>query len=364
MKIFICFGTRPEAIKMAPVILELKRKNISHKICVTGQHREMLDQMLDLFKIQPDYDLNLMKAGQSLNHLSSEIFKNIDKVLKVEKPDVVLVQGDTTTSNIIAQAAYHLKINVGHIEAGLRTYRKYAPFPEEINRQIISRIASWHFAPTNKAVEHLKNEGIAEKTIFNTGNTVVDTLEYILSTMNKPQWLEARLERSSGFEKMILVTGHRRENFGKGIQELCEALLELSGNEKLLIIFPVHLNPLVKESVTDLLKDKSNIILLSPLNYDEMIWLMGQSDLIISDSGGIQEEAPALKKSVIITRKETERMEAVEAGFNYIAGPVKDKIVEIARNLLNNPQRLDELENPFGDGKAAKRILDILSRPD
>ncbi len=364
MKIFICFGTRPEAIKMAPVILELKRKNISHKICVTGQHREMLDQMLDLFKIQPDYDLNLMKAGQSLNHLSSEIFKNIDKVLKVEKPDVVLVQGDTTTSNIIAQAAYHLKINVGHIEAGLRTYRKYAPFPEEINRQIISRIASWHFAPTNKAVEHLKNEGIADKLIFNTGNTVVDALEHILRTTEKPQRLEVLLKKHAGFEKLILVTGHRRENFGKGIEELCHALLEISLDKKNLVLFPVHLNPIVKKSVTELLGDKPNIILLSPLNYDEMIWLMRQSDLIISDSGGIQEEAPALKKSVIITRKETERMEAVEAGFNYIAGPVKDKIVEIARNLLNNPPRLDELENPFGDGKAAKRIVDLLSRPD
>jgi len=372
LKILLCFGTRPEAIKMAPVILEMKRRNLSFKVCVTAQHREMLDQVLEFFEIQPDYDLNLMKTGQSLNVLSANIFNTIDKVfddwlgLRQAQPDesldVVLVQGDTTTATIIAQAAFHRKIKVGHIEAGLRTYQKYSPFPEEINRQLISRISTWHFTPTQKATENLLNEGISKSDILQTGNTVIDSLNFV-SDKTDAQNIKKSLEiELSGFEKMILVTGHRRENFGKGIEELCKALLELAKNKTYIIIFPVHLNPYTKLMVEEKLQAVPNIRLLPPVNYPQMVWLMQHCNLIISDSGGIQEEAPAFKKPVIVTRSHTEREEAVQAGFSVLTGADSIRILQEAFRILEYPPDFKDIDNPFGDGNAAKRIVDFLER--
>ncbi len=329
-------------------------------LCTTGQHREMLDQMLQVFQLKPDYDLNLMKSGQSLNLLSAEIFKEIDLVLDKEKPDLVLVQGDTTTASIIAQAAFYRKIRVAHIEAGLRTYQKYSPFPEEINRQLISRIATWHFTPTKKAAKNLFSEGIRKGAILQTGNTVIDAL-YMVEEKLDSEMISSRLEINiKNFKKVILVTGHRRENFGKGIQELCAALLELAKNKEYLIVFPVHLNPETKMIVEERLRELSNIRLLPPVSYTEMIWLIKNCDLIISDSGGIQEEAPTFKKPVLVTREYTEREEAVEAGFSILTGSNSQNILEQALRILNNPPNFEGIDNPFGDGKAAKRIVDFL----
>jgi UDP-N-acetylglucosamine 2-epimerase (non-hydrolysing) len=361
---------------MAPVILEMRRRNLPFKVCVTAQHREMLDQVLEFFEIQPDYDLNLMKSGQSLNALCANIFNAIDQVfddwlgLRETQPglrqaksgdlNVVLVQGDTTTATIIAQAAFHRNLKVGHIEAGLRTYQKYSPFPEEINRQLISRISTWHFTPTQKATENLLNEGIDKSDILQTGNTVIDSLKFVsekIGAQNINKNLEIEL---SGFEKMILVTGHRRENFGKGIEELCKALLELAKNKTYLIIFPVHLNPRTKLMVEEKLQGIPNIKLLPPVNYPQMVWLMHHCDLIISDSGGIQEEAPAFKKPVLVTREVSERMEGVEAGFSFLVGTDKDTIVTEAIRILDNPPDFSGIENPYGDGKAAFRIVEFL----
>lgn len=356
----ICFGTRPEAIKMAPVIQELQRQEVAFKICVTAQHREMLDQVLRVFSLKPHYDLDLMKSGQTLNVLSAAIFKGIDQVLEKENPDVVLVQGDTTTATIIAQAAFYRKIKVGHIEAGLRTYQKYSPFPEEINRQLISRLSTWHFTPTQQATKNLLSEGIGKYDILQTGNTVIDALAFIANKIEAKKIKENLQINLSEFDKMILVTGHRRENFGKGIGELCKALLKLAKNKEYLVAFPVHLNPQTKLMVERMLGAISNIRLLPPVNYLEMVWLMQNCDLIISDSGGIQEEAPTFKKPVIITRDYTEREEAVKAGFSILSGADSELILKHAFKLLKNTPDFREKNNPFGDGKAAKRIVDFL----
>lgn len=359
MKYLVCFGTRPEVIKMAPVILELKNRGVNHTLCVTGQHREMLDQMLEVFSLTPDFDLNLMMPGQSLNSLSAAIFSEIDKVFDKVNPDVVLVQGDTTTANIIAQAAFHRRIKIAHIEAGLRTYEKYSPFPEEINRQIITKLATWHFTPTQKATENLLKEGVAEDHILQTGNTVIDSL----------QWVSAKIQEGfspsisinfNDFKKFILVTGHRRENFGKGMEELCKALSVLSENKEYLIVFPVHLNPKIKEMVEVKLGNISNIILIPPVNYLDMVYLLKRCDLIISDSGGIQEEAPTFKKKIIVTREHTERTEAVEAGFSILTGANSESIIKNSLQILSDPNQFKDTENPFGDGKAAERIVNFL----
>jgi UDP-N-acetylglucosamine 2-epimerase (non-hydrolysing) len=368
---------------MAPVILEMKRRSLPFKVCVTAQHREMLDQVLEFFEIQPDYDLNLMKSGQSLNALSANIFSAIDMVfddwlglrqaqpdmgglrqasLRQAQADVVLVQGDTTTATIIAQAAFHRKIKVGHIEAGLRTYQKYSPFPEEINRQLISRISTWHFTPTQKATENLLNEGIVKSDILQTGNTVIDSLKLVSEKIDDQSKKEKPEIELSGFEKMILVTGHRRENFGKGIEELCKALLELAKNKTYLIIFPVHLNPRTKLMVEEKLQGVTNIKLLPPVNYPQMVWLMQHCNLIISDSGGIQEEAPAFKKPVIVTRSHTEREEAVQAGFSVLTGADSKRILQEAFRILKSPPDFQDIANPFGDGNAARRIVDFLEK--
>ena len=363
MKLLLCFGTRPEAIKMAPVIHELKKQKISYKVCVTAQHREMLDQVLEFFEIQPDYDLDLMKAGQSLNGLSANIFSAIDKVIEEAQPDVVLVHGDTTTASMIAQAAFHRQIKVGHVEAGLRTYNKSSPFPEEINRQLISRIADFHFAPTAKANSNLLNEQIPKKQIALTGNTVVDALHWAAQKLSGKALTKEIKEIQSLLDtqkQLVLVTGHRRENFGKGLEEIAEALLELSSKPHVEIVFPMHLNPNVKGPVHRILADKLNIHLILPVSYPTMLWLMQRAAVIISDSGGIQEEAPAFGKPVLVTREFSERMEGVEVGFSVLVGTDKNRIIEETNCLLENPPNLSEKENPYGDGKSAERIVGFL----
>ncbi|MHA6279856.1 non-hydrolyzing UDP-N-acetylglucosamine 2-epimerase [Salinimicrobium sp. CAU 1759] len=363
MKILLCFGTRPEAIKMAPIAHELKKRDISHNICVTAQHREMLDQVLIFFELEPKYDLDLMLPEQSLNLLSSRIFSAIDKVFDKEDPEMVLVHGDTTTSSIIAMAAFHRGIKVGHVEAGLRTYNKKAPFPEEINRQLTARIADLHFAPTEKSKSNLLKEQIPEEQIYQTGNTVVDALQWghqkisAIPLQEEGGNVKRQLDPQ---KKVILVTGHRRESFGKGLEDICRALLLLAEREDVEIIYPVHLNPKVRKPVYDLLKKNSNIHLIDPVAYPTMLWLMQESTFIISDSGGIQEEAPAFKKPVLVTREVSERMEGVEAGFSILVGTDTAKIVAEAVRLIENSPDLNQLDNPYGDGKAAERIVDVL----
>lgn len=364
-KTLICFGTRPEAIKMAPVIHELKKRKLDFKVCVTAQHREMLDQVLDFFEIVPDYDLDLMQPNQSLNELSANILKEMDGVLEKEQPDVVLVQGDTTSAAMVSLAAFHRRIKVGHVEAGLRTYNKTAPFPEEVNRQLTARIADWHFAPTAKANSNLLKEQIQKEQICITGNTVVDSLHWAIAKIESEQLSEEiqNIKVSLNKDKrLILVTGHRRENFGEGLIHICEALLELSEREDVDLIYPVHLNPNVSGPVQELLGMQKNIHLIPPVSYPTMLWLMQQCSLIISDSGGIQEEAPTFKKPVLVTREVSERMEGVEAGFSFLVGTDKDKILKEAIRLLNHPPDFSGIDNPYGDGRAAFRIVEFLRK--
>lgn len=366
--ILIVFGTRPEAIKMAPLVHELKQNNINVKVCVTAQHREMLDQVLDFFEIIPDYDLDLMQANQTLNSLSANILFKMDEVLTQEKPDLVLVHGDTTTSSIVALAAFHLGIKVGHVEAGLRTYNKQAPFPEEINRQITSRIADIHFTPTSQATQNLLKEGITQNSIVETGNTVIDALFWTTNKIAKHNFLHPEIEKLkstiSTDKKIVLVTGHRRENFGQGFQNLCKALLEISEREDILIVYPVHLNPNVKEIVYELLSNKDNIKLIPPVSYPAFVWLMQQSYLIVSDSGGIQEEAPSLGKPVLVTRTISERPEGVAAGFSTLIGTDKNKIIKNIQAILDNFEGFGMQQNPYGNGDASKKIVEYLLNLD
>ncbi|MGM0932652.1 MAG: non-hydrolyzing UDP-N-acetylglucosamine 2-epimerase [Bacteroidota bacterium] len=348
---------------MAPVIHELQKRKFEYKVCVTAQHREMLDQVLDFFEIIPDYDLNLMKAGQSLNSLSALILQKIDEVLKDSKPDIVLVQGDTTTAFLAALSAFYREIKVGHIEAGLRTQNLHSPFPEEGNRQLISRITDYHFAPTLSARNNLLKESISTEKIIVTGNTVIDSLLTGKSRLengyrnSEIEDLEVLIDKN---KKLILVTGHRRENFGKGLEEVCRALLKIGEREDVQIIFPVHLNPAVKKPVFELLGSHSNINLIEPVNYPAFIWLMIKARFIISDSGGIQEEAPSLGKAVLITRNTTERPEGVKKGFSFLVGTSTERILEEAFRVLDTPLDYSKLDNPFGDGKAAERIVEEL----
>ena len=345
---------------MAPIILEMKKRGVRYFLCATGQHREMLDQMLEVFSLKPDFDLSLMKPRQSLNGLSAAIFSEIDKVFDEVDPKVVLVQGDTTTANIIAQAAFHRQIKIAHIEAGLRTYQRYSPFPEEMNRQLISRLANYHFTPTSIATKNLISEGINRDLICESGNTVVDALKSIEPGLRDFNFREEMNINPSNHTKLILVTGHRRENFGEGMQQLCLALEELARDKSNLIVFPVHLNPNIKLVVEERLKGKENIKLLPPVKYNHLLALLKTCDLVISDSGGIQEEAPAFKKPVLVTRDYTERQEAVTAGFSILTGAHANAILENAQKLLINPLDFKDVSNPFGDGKAAERIVDFL----
>lgn len=364
MKILLCFGTRPEAIKMAPLYHELKNNNFEVLVCVTAQHREMLDQVLVFFDIKPDYDLDLMQANQSLNGLSALILSKIDPVLKDTNPDLVLVHGDTTTSSMVALAAFHLGIKVGHVEAGLRTYNKKAPFPEEINRQITSRLVDLHFTPTTKATQNLLNENIPEKDIIQTGNTVIDALLWTIKKIAKKDYNNPEIEKLKKEiptdKKIVLVTGHRRENFESGLKNLCESLLEISHREDVVIVYPVHLNPNVKKTVYELLAGKRNIYLIPPVSYPVFVWLMQQSFLIVTDSGGIQEEAPSLGKPVLVTREVSERPEGVAAGFSTLVGTDKNKITNTILEILDHFKGFEKMENPYGNGNASIKIIDHL----
>lgn len=362
-KILVLIGTRPEAIKMAPVIHALRKVKANFKICITGQHREMLDAMLPFFEIEPHYDLNLMHANQSINELSASMMNAINKILMEERPGLVLVQGDTTTAFIGALASSNLEIKVGHIEAGLRTYNKSAPFPEELNRQLISRIATFHFAPTKLAFSNLINEGINKKNIFLTGNTIVDAVKWARSKIQKQPEFDEIIKFKKildPLKKTILVTGHRRENFAGGITQICEALMELVKRTNSQVIFPVHLNPVLKESVFSRLADIGHIHLIPPVSYPGMLWLIENSDLLISDSGGIQEETPSFGKNLLVTRESTERPEGIEAGFNILTGANKERILKEAIHLIENPRDNSLKKNPFGEGDTANQIVKII----
>jgi UDP-N-acetylglucosamine 2-epimerase (non-hydrolysing) len=363
MKVLVCFGTRPEAIKMAPLYHQLRSNSFFEvKLCVTAQHRKMLDQVLGFFEIVPDYDLDLMKANQTLNGLSATILSEMDNVLMTENPNIVLVHGDTTTSSMVALAAFHRGIRVGHVEAGLRTYNKKAPFPEEINRQLTGRIADFHFAPTSLAKNNLLNEGVSEKNILVTGNTVIDALLWTKSKLES-NFINNQIEDLKFLQQkqFILVTGHRRESFGEGFVSFCKALLKIVEETNVTIVFPVHLNPNVQEPVYKALGNNKNIHLLEPVEYPVMVWLMQHCSLIISDSGGIQEEAPTFKKHILVTREVSERPEGVETGFSTLVGTNKDLIVENALYYLKNGfSPLNE--NPYGEGDASEKIVIYLEK--
>ncbi|WP_038059272.1 non-hydrolyzing UDP-N-acetylglucosamine 2-epimerase [Thermodesulfovibrio yellowstonii] len=365
------FGTRPEAIKMAPLYWEFKKyqEDFDVKVCVTAQHRQMLDQVLNFFNIKPDYDLNLMRNNQSLFNITSDSIVELEKVYDDFNPHIVLVQGDTTTSFTSALSAYYKKIKVAHIEAGLRSGNKYSPFPEEINRVLVGHIADYHFAPTEKAKQNLYNEGIREN-VWVVGNTVIDALFLGLRILEENEELRSKIELYfNGIfefqrEKIILVTGHRRESFGEGFENICNALKEIAESyPELKIIYPVHLNPNVREPVNRILNGIKNIFLLEPLEYPYLIWLMSKSFLILTDSGGIQEEAPSLGKPVLVMREVTERVEGIEAGTARLVGTKKEKIIDAVRSLIENPskyQKMAKAINPYGDGLASKRIVEII----
>lgn len=365
VKIAFIFGTRPETIKIYPVIREARKypKWIEPVVILTAQHREMMDQMTDLFKIIPDFDLDIMKHGQSLSQINSQSLLKLEKVLNECKPDLVLVQGDTTTTFSGALAAFYQRIMIGHIEAGLRTSKKYYPYPEEVNRRLTTVLADYHFTPTKVAAEALYKEGIAKKNIFNSGNTVIDSL--LLMQNNKLQFSDNRInELIKKKSQILLVTMHRRENWGKPLENLCQALLSINKKNKgLTVVFPVHKNPLIREVVFNRLKGEHNIILLEPLDYQEMANLISESTLILTDSGGIQEEAPSLGKPVLILRLETERPEVVKIGAAKLVGTETTNIVEETEDLLNNSENYQKMvikKSPYGDGKAAKRIIEYI----
>jgi UDP-N-acetylglucosamine 2-epimerase (non-hydrolysing) len=365
MKVLTVFGTRPEAIKMMPVIIELKRYSDKFNVivAVSGQHREMLDQVLNLFEIIPDYDLNIMRKSQSLSQITCGVLNGVENILEKENPDIVLVQGDTSTTFAGALAAFYHQTPVGHIEAGLRTYNKYNPFPEEKNRQLASILADLHFAPTQKAKENLIREGIQFEKIHVTGNTVVDALFMIIKRGFKFK-LPPLSTIDFDNEKIILVTSHRRENFGEPLESICLALKEIVINNKdTKVIFPVHLNPKVRSVVNDILGDTDRIHLIEPLDYITFVHLMSKVYLILTDSGGIQEEAASLGKPILVMRDTTERPEAVEAGIAKLVGTDKERIFANTKALLDNGEEYKKVANsvnPFGDGKAGERITKVL----
>ncbi len=364
IKILSIFGTRPEAIKMAPVIKELEKcTDLISRVCVTAQHREMLDQVLDLFQIVPDYDLNLMRPGQSLAGLTARVFTELDPVIIQEQPDWVLVQGDTTTVMAASLVAFYHQVRVGHVEAGLRTFDKWHPFPEEVNRKIAGVVADLHFAATETSKANLLREGVDPATIYVTGNSVIDALHRVA---NMPYNVEkSPLVDIPGDKRVILVTAHRRENFGRPLENICAALREIAAQyaDDVHLVYPVHLNPNVQAPVYRLLNDIPNITLLPPLDYLPMVKLMQQAYLVLTDSGGIQEEAPGLGKPVLVLRETTERPEAIAAGTACLVGTEQDKIVARARTLLDDPAEyaiMAHAANPYGDGHAAERIVEAL----
>lgn len=373
LRVLTVFGTRPEAIKMAPVILGLQQEEgIESLVCVTAQHREMLDQVLDLFEIKPDYDLNIMKPGQDLYDVTANALLGMRDVLRDCKPDLVLVHGDTTTCFAAALAAFYEQIKVGHVEAGLRTGDMSAPFPEEANRSLVGRLTSYHFAPTEGSKQNLLKENVKESSITVTGNTVIDALLLVRDKVNQiPDKDWKKLFGESLFNRiidtkrnLILITGHRRENFGQGFVDLCGAIKTLADNHQDWdLIYPVHLNPNVQKPVNEILGGTGNVFLIAPQDYAPFVWLMDKCDLILTDSGGIQEEGPSLGKPVLVMRDVTERPEALDAGTVKLVGTNKDKIVKVVENVLLDDVIYSEMShahNPYGDGKAAQRILMFL----
>lgn len=364
IKVLTVFGTRPEAIKMAPLVKELEKHphEIESIVCVTAQHRQMLDQVLSLFKITPDYDLNIMKPNQDLWSITSDVLLLMKEVYEKSKPDIVLVHGDTTTSMAAALSAFYAKIPVGHVEAGLRTFDKHYPFPEEINRVFADAVCTFHFAPTDTSVENLIKSSIPKDHIYKTGNTVIDALLHTVEN-NKTDLSYIGLKPEL---KTILLTSHRRENFGEPIKNICKAVLELvEKNKDLQVVYPVHLNPNVQKPVKELLSGKERIHLIEPMEYAPFSSLMKESHIIMTDSGGVQEEAPSLGKPVLVLRSTTERPEAVDYGTVKLAGTDKDTIVKEVQTLLDNKEeykRMSEAVNPYGDGLASKRIVEIIKR--
>lgn len=362
-------GTRPEAIKMAPVVkVLLGQSTIQLKLCVTGQHRQMLDQVLELFSLTPDFDLDTMQANQDLTDVTSRVLCGMQGVMKSVRPDLVLVHGDTSTTFAAALAAYYERIPVGHVEAGLRTGDIYSPWPEEANRRLTTSLACLHFAPTETARKNLLQEGVADQSIFVTGNTVIDALLMTRQRISEEEALQSQLRMKFSWldssEKIILVTGHRRENFGSGFNEICNALRALSLREGIRIVYPVHLNPQVKKPVYSILGNNDKVSLIEPLEYHEFVYLMDRSYLILTDSGGVQEEAPTLGKPVLVMRDTTERPEAVEAGTARLVGANQRTIEAEVNSLLDNEgeyQAMSKAINPFGDGKSSQRIADTIS---
>ena len=369
MKVLTVFGTRPEAIKMAPLVHALAQDSeIEARLCVTAQHREMLDQVLQLFAIVPDYDLNIMRPGQGLTEITSRILEGLKAVFAEFKPDVVLVHGDTTTTFAASLAAFYHRIPVGHVEAGLRTGDLYSPWPEEANRTLTGRLASWHFTPTETARQNLLREGLPESRLFVTGNTVIDALFWVRDRVLSDEQLRTTLATRYPFleegKKLILVTGHRRESFGDGFERICSALAEIARRHpEAQIVYPVHLNPNVSEPVNRILSDIDNVVLIEPQEYLPFVWLMDRAWLILTDSGGIQEEAPSLGKPVLVMRETTERPEAVDAGTVRLVGTDIQKIVHETTRLLTDEeawQSMSRAHNPYGDGLACERIVQAL----
>lgn len=382
-KVMLVFGTRPEAIKMAPLVKEFQKYPDKFKtiVCVTGQHREMLDQVLHIFEIVPDYDLNIMKQGQDLYDVTSRVLLGMRDVLKEVRSDIVLVHGDTTTSTAAALAAFYQQIPVGHVEAGLRTHNMYSPWPEEMNRQITGRIATYHFAPTPLSKQNLLAENVNSEQIVVTGNTVIDALYMVVDKIKSDKALDAGLEkvllnsgyavnRLSGGKKMVLITGHRRENFGDGFISMCKAIQALTRTyPEVDFVYPMHLNPNVRKPIHEVfgedLSNLGNMFFIEPLEYLSFVYLMEKSNIVLTDSGGIQEEAPGLGKPVLVMRDTTERPEALEAGTVKLVGTDFDKIVNEVSALLEDREyyeRMSKAVNPYGDGKACKRIVMALCK--
>ena len=370
MKVMVVFGTRPEAIKMVPVVMALKARpqDFDVQVCVTAQHREMLDQVLALFDITPDFDLNLMTPGQSLGGLTSRALQGLEDVFQAQKPDLVLVHGDTTTTFTASLAAFYQQIKIGHVEAGLRTGDIYSPWPEEFNRRVTGIVANYHFAPTKVSEQNLLAENTKPESILVTGNTVIDALQWVVKKVEEDKTLSAQLTAKFDFidpyKKMILVTGHRRENFGDGFLNICQSLKELAQRDDVQIVYPVHLNPNVQKPVNDILGEMDNVHLIAPQDYLPFVYLMNQAHIILTDSGGVQEEAPSLGKPVLVMRDTTERPEAVEAGTVKLVGTNANTIKQAVIELLDNDESYKSMSfahNPYGDGQASHRIADFIA---
>ena len=368
-KILIVFGTRPEAIKMAPVVKALKelRSDFEVKVCSTGQHREMLDQVMNIFRIKPDFELNVMAPNQTLADVTCKVLKGMEEVFLQWKPHLLLVQGDTTTVMAASLAAFYHKIEVGHVEAGLRTGNRYSPWPEEMNRLLAGRLATLHFAPTERAGNNLLAENIPAESVFVTGNTVIDALFEALKIIDSDSALTGEMQRKFSFldpsRRLILVTGHRRENFGEGFLQICKAISTLAGRKDVQIVYPMHMNPNVRRPVNEFLGKLDNVFLIEPLDYLTFLYLMRLSYLILTDSGGVQEEAPSLGKPIVVMRDTTERPEAVAGGNAILAGANAEHIISAALKLLDDPEhytRMSSAKNPYGNGDSARQIADIL----